>query len=62
MTGGGNAYGSPFSLVRYIRRRASVPGTRDQRPTIDPANEVTMENRSRVSHNLIGQFKVTVVP
>ena len=35
--------------------------TRAQRPTIDPADEVTMKNRSLVSRNLIGQFKVTVV-
>ena len=37
------------------------PGTRGLRPTIDPANEVTMKNRSHVSHDLIGQFKFTVV-
>ena len=34
------------------------PTTRVLQPTIDPANEVTMKNRSL---NLIGQFKVTIV-
>ena len=33
------------------------PATRGLRPTIDPADELTMKNRFLVSRNLIGQFK-----